>query len=100
MAFAKVAERRTHERSRVSVAGRLMLADRRECACTIIDVSKGGLAILARDRGALGESVVIYVEREGRLQGDIVRLFEGGFAIRLTGNSRAADALAQRFAYA
>jgi hypothetical protein len=77
-----------------------MLADRRECACTIIDVSQGGMALLARDLGTIGESVVIYVERVGRLQGEIVRLIQGGFAIRLTGNSRAADALVQRFALA
>ena len=34
------------------------------------------------------------------LQGEIVRMIQGGFAIRLTGNSRAADALVQRFALA
>ena len=100
MTFAKSVERRVHQRSRVSVPGRLMLANRRECSCTVIDVSPGGMAIETRESGAVGEPVVLYLERAGRLQGDIVRLFAGGFAIRLTGNSRAADTLVQRFATA
>jgi len=75
-----------------------MLASRRECACTVIDVSSAGLALLAKDSGAAGESVVLYVDGIGRIQGEIVRQFEGGFAVRVVGTSRAADALAQRFA--
>ena len=99
MAFAKAAfaERRSHERSRVAVSGRVMLANRRELSCTIIDASQGGIAVLARERGAVGEHVVLYVEGVGRLQGQVVRHFDGGFALRVTGNSRAADLLVQRF---
>lgn len=37
------------------------------------------------------------MDRIGRLQGEILRLFDGGFAIKLTGNSRAADQLLQRY---
>jgi hypothetical protein len=99
MAFAKpaFAERRSHARSKVAVPGRLLLANRRELACTIVDVSPGGLALLAREPGAIGEPIVVYVEGIGRVQGEVVRHFDGGFAIRLVGNSRAADVLAQRF---
>ncbi len=77
-----------------------MLANRREVACSIIDVSGGGLAISVREKGSIGEAVVVYIDRVGRLQGEIVRQFDGGFAIRLTGTSRAADELLQRYAVA
>ena len=49
---------------------------------------------------AVGEPVVIYVDDVGRVQGEIVRVFEDGFAIRLTAASRAVDALMKKFAYA
>jgi hypothetical protein len=97
MQFARGAERREFTRSKVTVPGRVMLANRREYACTIIDVSLGGMALLARDRGAMGDPVVVYVEGCGRLQGQIIRLFDGGFAIKLAGNARAAEVLAKRF---
>jgi PilZ domain len=97
MLFARLAERREHPRTKVAVSGRLMLANRRECVCTIVDVSLGGVAVLAKDRGSLGEPVVLYVDDVGRLQGQIVRLFDGGFAFKTTGNSRAAETLARRF---
>jgi PilZ domain-containing protein len=96
----KFVERRADERSRIEASGRLMLADRRECPCTITNASLGGAAVLARESGAVGEPVVIYVDDVGRVQGEIVRVFEGGFAIRLTAASRAVDALMKKFAYA
>jgi hypothetical protein len=97
MAFAKFAERRAFDRSKVALGAKVLLADRREGSCTVVDASRGGIAVLSKDVGAVGEAVVLYVDRIGRLQGEISRLFEGGFALRLTGNSRAADELIERF---
>jgi hypothetical protein len=97
MAFAKFAERRAYERSKVAVAGRLLLADRRESACTIVDASRNGIAVLTQGRGTVGDPVVLYADKVGRLQGEVVRLFDGGFAFKLTGSSRAADVLLERF---
>jgi hypothetical protein len=96
----KFVERRTHERSGVAAQGRLMLADHREFPCTITDMSVGGASVLAPESGAVGEPVVVYVDDCGRLRGKIVRVFEGGFAMRLDGPSRAADELLKRFDYA
>jgi hypothetical protein len=96
MEFGK-SERRAYARTKVTVPARVLHANRRECICTIVDVSMGGMALLARDRGAVGDSVVVYVESFGRLQGEIVRHFDGGFAVKLGGNSRAAEQLARRF---
>jgi hypothetical protein len=100
MAFAKFAEKRAFERSKVAVTGRLMLADRRESGCTIVDASRSGIAVLTQGQGAVGDAIVLYADKVGRLQGEIVRLFEGGFALKLTGSSRAADVLIERFGVA
>ena len=78
MAFGRVQERRAHPRSKMRVEAKLMLADRRELGCTITDVSANGIAVLARESGAVGEMVVVYVAEAGRLQGQIVRVFDGG----------------------
>jgi hypothetical protein len=77
--------------------GRLLLADRREFACTIVDVSLNGVGLLARERGAIGDTVVVYAGEYGRIEGRVVRHFDGGFAIKLNGVSRAAEALSKRF---
>lgn len=44
-------------------------------------MSVGGIALSAPAVGALRERVVAYVDQIGRIEGRIVRLFKGGFAI-------------------
>lgn len=76
-------DRREHPRIKVQMPGRYMLADRREYPCTIIDVSAGGLALKGPKNGALGERVIIYADKLGRIMGNIARRYEGGFAVEL-----------------
>jgi PilZ domain-containing protein len=40
-------ERRRHQRVRVNLLGRYMLADRREFPCQVINMSPGGMALIA-----------------------------------------------------
>ncbi len=58
-----------------------MLSDRREFDCEIRDISGSGLSLLGPEAGAPCDRVVVYVEEIGRLEGILVRTFEGGFAI-------------------
>ena len=51
--FPAAEERRRFQRVKVHLLGRYMLADRREFPCQVINMSPGGLAMLAR------ESIVI-----------------------------------------
>jgi PilZ domain len=76
-------DRRRHKRVRVSLLGRYMLPDRREYPCQTIDISCGGVAIYAPMPGKMGDRIVLYIEHLGRLEGDIVRVFDNGFAIQL-----------------
>ena len=67
------AEQRRSPGFKTRLNGRYLLADGRESRCTLTDVSVGGVAVVAPDKGAIGESVVIYVDHIGRIEGKIVR---------------------------
>jgi hypothetical protein len=92
-------ERRRHQRVRVDLLGRLMLEDRQEYPCRIINMSPGGIAMTATTVGQIGERVIAYVEHLGRLEGKITRHFEGGFAISLNATVRKRDKLAAQLTW-
>ena len=48
-------ERRRHQRVKVSLLGRYMLADRREFPCQVVDMSPGGMAVIAPVVGKIGD---------------------------------------------
>src|SRR5215813_8881137 len=79
----RVAARRRYRRVRINLAGRYMLANRIEYACKIRDISPRGLSLMAPVSGKPGERIVAYIDRIGRLEGSIVRIFPTGFAMML-----------------
>ena len=81
-------ERRRHQRVRVNLLGRYMLADRREFPCQVINMSPGGMALVAPVAGEVGERVVAYVDHVGRLEGKIARQFLNGFAMTIGATPR------------
>jgi hypothetical protein len=89
-------DKRKHARKKTDLAGRYMLADRREYSCTVIDVSMTGVALLGPEHGKIGETVVAYVDQIGRIQGEIIRHIAGGFALNFTKPSGAAETFAKR----
>ena len=78
-----VPERRRHRRVPVTVFGRFMREDKQEYPCQVINMSAGGMALLAPVTGQDGERVVAYLDNLGRIEGVVVRSFEGGFAMRI-----------------
>lgn len=93
------AERRRFQRVRVTIYGRYMLQDRSEHPCRVIDMSPGDVAIVAERRGNPGERVVAYLDHIGRIEGRIVRLTEGGFAMRINASERKRDKLAAQLTW-
>ena len=77
-------ERRRHQRVRVAVLGRYMLANRQEFPCQTVDMSPGGVALIAPVRGAVKERVICYIDQIGRIEGTVARLFDSGFALALS----------------
>ena len=86
-------ERRRHQRVKVNLLGRYMLSDRREYPCQVIDMSPGGMAVVAPVIGNPGERVIAYVDHLGRLEGKIARLLDNGFAMTISATSRKHDKL-------
>lgn len=98
-AQARPVERRRHQRVGVSLMGRYMLETRREYPCQTVNISPGGLALLAPVPGNLGERVVIYLDQIGRVEGTIVRHFQNGFAIVFSATVRKRDKLAAQLTW-
>lgn len=92
-------ERRRHQRVKVNLLGRYMLADRREFPCQVVDMSPGGMAVIAPIAGNTGERVIAYVDHLGRLEGKIARVFENGFAMTIAATSRKRDKLAAQLTW-
>ena len=92
-------DRRRHQRVKVNLLGRYMLADRREFPCQVVDMSPGGMAVIAPVAGNMGDRVIAYVDHLGRLEGTIARLFENGFAMTIAATVRKRDKLAAQLTW-
>jgi PilZ domain len=92
-------DRRRHQRVKVNLLGRYMLPDRREFPCQVINMSPGGMALVAPVSGAPGERVIAYVDHLGRLEGQIARVFENGFAMTISATARKRDKLAAQLTW-
>jgi hypothetical protein len=92
-------DRRRFARVKVSLLGRYMLSNRQEYPCQSADFSPGGVALVAPVIGAIGERVVCYFEHIGRIEGQIVRHTDTGFAITINATPRKRDKLASQLTW-
>src|SRR5580698_3918504 len=93
------AERRRFQRVKVNLLGRYMMADRREFPCQVVNMSPGGMAVIAPVSGAPGERIIAYVDHLGRLEGHIARVFQNGFAMTISATARKRDKLAAQLTW-
>src|SRR5207237_2090567 len=84
-------ERRRFQRVKVHLLGRYMLPDRREFPCQIINMSPGGLALLAPGIGNVGDRAIAYLDHIGPVEGKPRRTIANGFAMTVSGNPRKSD---------
>ena len=92
-------DRRRFQRVKVNLLGRYMLADRREFPCQVIDMSPGGMALIAPVGGAPGERIIAYVDHLGRLEGHVARFIQNGFAMTIAATARKRDKLAAQLTW-
>jgi hypothetical protein len=92
-------DRRRFQRVKVNLLGRYMLADRREFPCQVINMSPGGMAVIAPVGGAPGERIIAYVDHLGRLEGHVARLLQNGFAMTIGSTERKRDKLAAQLTW-
>lgn len=81
-------ERRRHQRMKVVLLGRYMLPNRMEYPCQTVDISPGGLHLVAPAKAHPGDRVIVYLEHLGRIEGIAVRTTLEGFAMTITATSR------------
>jgi hypothetical protein len=81
-------ESRRYQRVKVDLLGRYMLEDRREFPCQVVDMSPGGMAVIAPQCGKLGERVVAYIDHVGRLEGMIARIYPSGLSMTISASQR------------
>ena len=92
-------ERRRFQRVRVDLLGRYMLPDRREFPCQVVNMSPGGMALVAPVAGQPGERVIAYVDHLGRLEGHVARSLQNGFAMTISATPRKRDKLAAQLTW-
>jgi hypothetical protein len=92
-------ERRRHQRVKISVLGRYMLENRREYPCQAVNMSPGGIALVAPVVGNPGERVVAYLDHIGRIEGQIVRHIPSGFAMTVAATVRKRERLAAQLTW-
>jgi hypothetical protein len=92
-------EKRRHQRVRVSLLGRYMLADRREFPCQTLDMSPGGVSLVAPVAGRPGDRVVAYLDHLGRVEGIVTRVIPNGFSMSVSASGRKRDKLAAQLTW-
>jgi c-di-GMP-binding flagellar brake protein YcgR len=92
-------ERRRHQRVRVALLGRYMLPNRHEYPCQTVDISPGGALLLAPVKGEIDARIIAYFEHIGRLEGEVARHVEQGFAISFSATIRKRDKLASQLTW-
>lgn len=77
-------DRRHQKRYKLALPGRFMRENKQEHSCRLKDISCIGAAILAPITVDPGERIVAYFGQIGGLEGIVVRIFDGGFAVELS----------------
>lgn len=90
---------RRHKRYAINLLGRFMRADRHEYACRLIDISVGGAAISTPVQVADGEQIVAYIDEIGGIEGNVMRVFDGGFAMSIRATRHKREKLAARITW-
>ncbi len=87
-------ERRRHRRVQLAIPGRALCPSQGEFLCQLVDVSPGGVRVTTTTPPKRGERVVILFDGLGRVEGEVVRAGQTGFAARLAATQRKRDRLA------
>jgi hypothetical protein len=91
---AKGHNKRRHPRYAISLPGRFMRADKLDYPCQLIDISVESAAMTTPVPLQVGENLIVYLTSLGGLEGTVIRLFSGSFAMTIRGTQRKRDKLA------
>lgn len=92
-------DRRNFQRVQVNTIGRYMLANKQEFPCQVRDMSPGSLGLSGPVSGEIDETVIVYIDHVGRVEGNIKRIFDGGFAMSVNASSHKREKLAAQLTW-
>lgn len=76
-------DRRRYKRVTLLRKARMLDNNGREHVCDLLDISGNGARVQTPNRAKIGDNVILYSDELGRLSGQVVRLFDDGFAMRI-----------------
>lgn len=76
-----------------------MRANKQEFPCRLNDISVGGASFMAPVEVEIGERIIAYLDEIGGIEGEVVRIFDGGFAIRLKVSQHKREKLAAQITW-
>jgi len=82
---------------KTKLVGRCILSGGPEFLCMVTALSKDRMTIEASVDGEVGQTVIVYINELGRLEGKIARLTAKGFSASLSVTTLAAAKFAERF---
>lgn len=94
-----VPDRRRHKRYPLALLGRFMRANKQEFPCRLNDISVGGASLMSPVEVEFGERIVAYLDEIGGIEGEVVRVFEGGFAISVRASQHKREKLAAQITW-
>ncbi len=89
-------DNRIHERTELDLTVRFITREDLETTGTLIDISEGGLSMLTETEAQIGDPVIAYPDKLGRLTGKVVRKFDGGVAVQLEMSDKQREHLRKR----
>lgn len=82
------------QRVQLSLLGRCMFPDQRECPCQLVAISPGDAEFVSPFCADAGERVVAYIDNIGRIEGVILERSDHGFVMSIMASQRKRDKLA------
>jgi hypothetical protein len=92
-------DRRRHRRVALTLLGRFMRSTKQEYPCKLIDISVGGAALMSPVPVEDGETIVVYLDQLGGVEGVVVRQFPGGFALKFAATQHRREKLAAQITW-
>ena len=74
-------DRRRHQRVDLPLKARFMTTDGHERAGVVLNISAGGAMLRAKYPPAFGQSIILYIDQIGRIEGKVVRSNKNCFAV-------------------
>lgn len=92
-------DKRRNKRVNVALSGRFLADGTRDHGLLTQNISCGGACFVSRQQPPLDTRIVCYLDDLGRIESDVVRITEDGFAVRFNVSARKKDKLADRLTW-